>query len=463
MAFHVLRRRRNMPLAAAALLVCAIGLSSCGASSGSQRPSSAVTLKSLSISPSTSTVVVGSGQQFTATGLYSNGSQRDLTQTASWSVLQPAIATISSGMAVSKQAGAATITASFSSVSGSATLNVSTPTLVSIALSPSSPSVPKGDTQQFTATGTFSDKSAQDVTSTMVWTASPGGAASINSAGVATGQSLGTTTITATSGSISATDTLSVTPPALTSIVVVPAKSSVGLGTNEQLTATGTFSDSSIQDLTSTAIWSSAKPSVATIAASGLATSWSIGTTGISATSGSLSGSGTIVVLPVAAVDYFSNAHTASAPDATLTLVNTGLTGGDLCAMIYVFDTSQEMNECCGCSISQDGGMRTLSVNTDLTSNTLTGVTLTTGLIRVIPADEPSNPTCNAGTVTPSGLVLSWTTHIQYSAPSTFAVTETSSQLPALSNAELTALESDCAFMQKLGSGHGICSCGTGD
>src|SRR5580704_498645 len=142
MAFPVFQIGLKMPLLAAALLLCAIGLSSCGASSGSQSSSGSVALKSLSISPSSSTVTLGAGQQFTVTGIYSNGSQKDLTQTASWSVSQPTVATISSpGMAVSKQPGTATIIASSGSVSGSATLNVSTPTLVSIAVSPSGPSI----------------------------------------------------------------------------------------------------------------------------------------------------------------------------------------------------------------------------------------------------------------------------------------------------------------------------------
>ncbi|MGA9041451.1 MAG: Ig-like domain-containing protein [Terriglobales bacterium] len=463
MWFHAFRRSRNTLLLAAALLLCAIALSGCGAS-GSQPSTAEVKLKSLLISPSSSTVILGAGQQYTVTGIYSNGSQKDLTQTASWSVSQPAVATISApGMAVSKQPGMATITASTGSVSGSATLNVSTPTLVSLALSPSSPSIPKGETQQFSATGTFSDKSTQDMTSTVVWTASPAGAASINSAGLAAGRSVGTSTITATSGSISATDSLSVTPPVLTSMIITPAKSSIGLGTNEQLIAAGTFSDNSTQDMTKTVTWASSKPAVASIAAGGLATSLSIGATGISATSGSVSVTGAITVLPVAAVDYFSNAHNINAPDATLTLVNTGLTDGDLCAMIYVFDTSQEMNECCGCFVSQDAGTRALSINTDLTSNTLTGATLSTGVIRVVPADAASNPTCNAGTVTPSGLVLAWATHIQYFGSGTFEVTENDPRMPPLSSSELTNLESDCAFMQKLGSGHGICTCGTGD
>jgi hypothetical protein len=462
MSVPALQDSRNLPLAAVALLLCSIGLSSCGAASGIQS-SSAVTLKSLSVSPATSAVIAGSSQQFTVTGYYSDHSQRDLTGTASWISAQPTIATISKlGMAVGAQAGQATINASSGAVTGSATLTVSAPTLVALSLSPSTASVPKGETLQFTVTGTFNNQSTQNVTSTVVWATSKSVVAAINGNGLATARAVGKATITVTSGSVSETGTLTVTPPVLSALAITPSNSSVVLGTNEQLTATGTFSDGSTQDMSSSVTWASTKPAVASIAASGRATSWSIGTAKVSASSGGFSASGSLVVLPVAAVDYFSYANNVNAPDTTINLANTGLTDGDLCAMIYVFDSSQEMNECCGCTISKDG-IRTLSVDTDLTSNTLTGVTLATGVIRMIPADAASNPTCNASAVTPAGLIQPWMTHIQTPLPGTFEITEEESQMPTLGKAELTDLESDCAFIRKLGSGHGICTCGVGD
>ena len=77
-------------------------------------------------------------------------------------------------------------------------------------------------------------------------------------------------------------------------------------------------------------------------------------------------------------VDYFANANTAGAPDGTVRLTNPGTAGGNLCAAVFVFDQNQEMSECCSCFLSPDG-LRTLSVNTDITGNPLTGVILNTG------------------------------------------------------------------------------------
>ena len=153
-------------------------------------------------------------------------------------------------------------------------------------------------------------------------------------------------------------------------------------------------------------------------------------------------------------VDYFANANTAGAPDGTVRLTNPGTAGGNLYAAIYVFDPNQELTECCECFLSPDG-LRTLSVNTDLTSNPLTGVLLHTGLMKIV-----STTGTNPSKLYPVAAVRSWATHIQNS---NFVVTETASQDATFSAAEQTRLNSECSAIQLDGSGHGICSCGTGD
>jgi hypothetical protein len=87
--------------------------------------------------------------------------------------------------------------------------------LQAITISPAnSPAINQGSTQQFSATGIFSDGSTQNLTSTVVWTSSMPGVAQFGvTAGLATGVSTGTTQITATMGNIvSAPVTLTVNP-----------------------------------------------------------------------------------------------------------------------------------------------------------------------------------------------------------------------------------------------------------
>jgi hypothetical protein len=158
-------------------------------------------------------------------------------------------------------------------------------------------------------------------------------------------------------------------------------------------------------------------------------------------------------------VDYFSGANSGG-PDGTVRITNPGTSGGNLCAAIYVYDSFQELSECCSCKVTPNG-LLTLSVNTDLTSNPLTGVTLATGSIRIVPTKVLPSGLCPAlpGTLVPTPTVRAWATHIQTGG----AITETASQDATFSAAEQTLLQSDCYAVTLVGSGKGKCTCGTGD
>jgi len=163
-------------------------------------------------------------------------------------------------------------------------------------------------------------------------------------------------------------------------------------------------------------------------------------------------------------VDYFTNAHTAGAPDASVHLTNPGTTGSNMCAAIFVFDTFEEMSECCSCMLSTND-LRTLSVNTDLTSNPAVGRNLQTGLISIV-STTPTEETCPLPTVLnpTSGGVRAWATHIgrfQLGPFGGFTESTTASQDATLSGEEQGQLALICEFLSFLG--RGICTCGTGE
>jgi hypothetical protein len=161
-------------------------------------------------------------------------------------------------------------------------------------------------------------------------------------------------------------------------------------------------------------------------------------------------------------LNYFSNNNVAGAPDAWVRIDNPGLTYGNLCAMIYVFDADQQLTECCGC-VETHNGLRTLDVRTNLTTNPLTGVVSTTGMIKIVSAavnNSPCDPTSN---VTPKANLRAWVTHIQNAVAGAYPITETESSDSTLGATELSNLQAQCAFVNILGSGQGICSCGAGD
>ena len=110
------------------------------------------------------------------------------------------------------------------------------------------------------------------------------------------GRGCGSTTIQATLGSINGSTSLTVTPPSLSVAGGDAGGSSIVNGATEQFTATGTYSDGSQQNLSSSATWTSSNTAVATISSAGLATAVATGSTTIQATSGSISGSTTLTV-----------------------------------------------------------------------------------------------------------------------------------------------------------------------
>ncbi len=160
------------------------------------------------------------------------------------------------------------------------------PTLVSIAVAPAAASIAVGATQAFSATGTFSDGSTADLTNSAAWASSNIPVATISSSGIASGNSAGITNITAAQNAI-ASNTAALTvnggAPTLLSITVTPNPVTIVGGATQQFTAIGNYSDASTVDLTATATWSSSAPTVASIAAGGLATGVAPGSTNISA------------------------------------------------------------------------------------------------------------------------------------------------------------------------------------
>lgn len=128
--------------------------------------------------------------------------------------------------------------------------------LGSIAVTPASTSLQVGSVQPFVATGTFTDGSTADLTASAIWSSSQTSFATINSTtGVAHGAAVGTTTISATAGTISGSTTLNIIPAVLQLIVVKPDSLSTGVGIARQLTASGIYSDGSTADLTPSAAW----------------------------------------------------------------------------------------------------------------------------------------------------------------------------------------------------------------
>jgi serine protease len=181
-------------------------------------------------------------------------------------------------------------------VNAYAALNGGTPpTLTAIAVTPAGATIQVGGTQQYTATGTYSDSSTKNISATATWNSSAPAVATISSPGLATGVSAGTTNISASVGTVaSAPVALTVNPASATlvSIAVTPGTATINKGGTQTYTAMGTYSDDSTKDISWSVTWSSDNTDVATIdvvLSTAVATGVGAGTTHITAASGSIS------------------------------------------------------------------------------------------------------------------------------------------------------------------------------
>ena len=298
-------KRYMTPLLVSAGLLAMAALAGCGGGGDQGREPilglPGATLSSLAVTPATATVAIGASQQFTAIATYSDGSSQDVSAKAAWTSATSAAATVnaSSGVAAGVTAGNSSITATFGGKSAAAQLTVSPATLTAIAITPLTPSIAIGGTQQFAVSGSFSDGATRDVTAVSVFASASPATASMAAGGLALGKIAGTTQITATTGTLTASTVLTVTPAVLLSIAVTPQNPTVLIAATRQLAVIATYSDSSTADVTSGSTFVSATPASSSVASGGLVTGVSAGTSVMTA---SFSGktAGTTVTVPAA-------------------------------------------------------------------------------------------------------------------------------------------------------------------
>ena len=277
---------------ASANLKTQLSLAGVSTSIGTVTASDSPKLHSITVTSSLTSNALGLSEQLVATGNFTDGTSSVMTNSVAWSSSDSTVVSINSaGLATGLKQGTATITASQGSLWAVYSLIVTPATLVSISVTPDAASIASGLTKQLTATGSYSDGTSKAIANGVTWSSSASSVASVDTTtGLTTGKSTGSATLTASVGSVSGSTTLNVTGAVLQSIAVTAPASSIAAGLNQQLTATGTYSDGSTQTLSTGLTWASSA-NYAAVTSAGLVTGIATGNSTITASMSGVSGS----------------------------------------------------------------------------------------------------------------------------------------------------------------------------
>ncbi len=254
-------------------------------------------LAEIIISPSTLSILIGQTHKFNSVS--KDQSDKPMDSTITWTSSNPDVGAIDSqGLFTAISWGTTIITASSGTISGTAIVTVSDPPrLTRIIVSPLTASIEVGKNQNFMASPI--DQYDQPIEAAISWTSSDQGVGTIDSNGIFTSIAPGKTIITAASGTLLGTAIMTVTisPPELKKIIVNPSAVSVKVGQNQNFQASPY--DQYDQPISATISWTSSDPGVGTINNNGAFTPIAQGTTTITATSGTVSGTATVTVPPI--------------------------------------------------------------------------------------------------------------------------------------------------------------------
>jgi uncharacterized protein YjdB len=234
-------------------------------------------LKQIVVSPTEVHLSPGDSVPLVASGAYDDGTQRDLTTSATWRSSRPSVAKVVPGKVTALRQGTAMILAeeeSGKTTSVRVIVGASAQRLTAIRVLPGRQVTTPRQHVQFAALAVFSDGKSRDISSSVRWSTADDQVAKIDESGLATALGPGTTNVRATwrkqidhatlevrkepAGSSSPTPSATATATAsaiLTDITIEPLPAKFAVDETRQLHATGTYDDETPHELTDVA-WS---------------------------------------------------------------------------------------------------------------------------------------------------------------------------------------------------------------
>lgn len=221
------------------------------------------TLQSISVTSDSFTLAKGTKTKLRATGILTDSTTQDLTDSVTWiadsnedGINDSSMATIgnldSKGELTALQPGSVRAIAKLGKVTGMATIHITPAQLVSISLGAPN-SIPNGLQLQISAIGTYTDHTTQDLTKSVIWSSS--GKASIGTdeltAGLVNTHGEENVTITANAKGILGSVSITVLPAEITSLSISDPQITLAKGTSSNVKISGYYTDGSVRDITS--------------------------------------------------------------------------------------------------------------------------------------------------------------------------------------------------------------------
>lgn len=244
------------------------------------RIAAAVSITSVSVTPSPVTMQLGDAQQFRAFVNYSDGSVQEITQSAEWTTGSSKIAIVSKtpgsiGVVTATGPGMVKINASIvvgtKKPKGSADLTVVAPAIASITTRPTTKKLEIGMDSQFRATANYVNEFTADVTDSVDWSSSNPAVATVENTGADKGLvhplAVGTTTITAhdpVSG-MSNTDGATIVRAEVTDLSVEPKDVTLPRKVRFPMRCFANRADGTRSNITSDADWGSTNNAAITV------------------------------------------------------------------------------------------------------------------------------------------------------------------------------------------------------
>lgn len=227
-------------------------------------------LVDIKITPKDATIQAGDEGQYSATGVFSDGSSVYVTREVTWSTGNANIARMQNGperegylKAIS--AGTTTVTARMGNVIGTTNVTVQGSPLNRIVLNPQMATTPIGSTRQFSARAIYDDGSSRNITGLARWSTSDRALARISTLGKLTARAEGEVTVRVEFENKSAEVQTTITATELVDLQVTPNRPVLAQNGLLKFWATAIYSDGTREDVTEGVDWATSDPAVMTI------------------------------------------------------------------------------------------------------------------------------------------------------------------------------------------------------